>query len=507
MQLPKPVLEAQEISKRFQGVQALSQVELKIFPGEVLAIIGENGAGKSTLMKILAGVCFPDSGTVLVDGEQVVFSGPESAMAKGISLIHQELNLADNLTVAENLFLGREISSGGFLGLLNSRAMTTQAKTILQKVGLDISPATKVGSLSPGQKQLVEIARSLSLHGRVLIMDEPTSSLSQKEALRLEEVIRDLAKNGVSIVYISHRLAEVNRVADRVVALRDGKNSGGLAKSEIHHDAMVKLMVGRDLKKREKTPSQKISSTPRLQVSRLRLDIDQTEGISFSVHRGEIVGMAGLVGAGRTELAEALFGIRPCSGGRVLLDGVPFAFGDPKASINFGLLLVPEDRRNHGLILEQSIGQNLSLPNLEKLARCGLVSPARERRLAQESIDQLRIKTPGPNLPAGSLSGGNQQKVVLAKWLAANPKVLILDEPTRGVDVGSKAEIYDLMASLAEQGIAILMISSDMEEILRMSDRVLVMHEGILAGELTGDEVTEEGVMQLATGGAERVGK
>ncbi len=498
-----PLVEALDISKQFYGIKALSNVFVQIYPGEVLAIIGENGAGKSTLMKILAGVHQPDTGQVRINGTEVNLYSPSVAMNHGISLIHQELNLADNLTIADNLFLGRELLWAGPLKLLDRKAMFNLGAKYLARVGLDVDPGVLVGTLPPGQKQLVEIARSLSLNGRVLIMDEPTSSLSQKESDQLVKVIKELSSEGVSVVYISHRLGEVKRVAHRVVGLRDGRNAGTLATHEISHDSMVRMMVGRDLEKFSKPLALGQSSKVRLELQQFKFLGGTPSGVSFQLKAGEIVGMAGLVGAGRTELAETLFGIRPSQGGKSFLDGDNYTPRSPVDAIAAGLLLVPEDRRHHGLILLQSIKQNLSLPNLKNLSRFFLVDPFKESKLSSDSIKSLGIKTTNGNKLAGLLSGGNQQKIVLAKWLAVGPKVLILDEPTRGVDVGSKAEIYELIRHLAGLGVAILMISSDMEEIIRLSQRVLVLHEGHLQGELSGDDINEESVMLLATGSKE----
>ncbi len=496
-----PLLEASGLSKNFYGIKALSNVSVQLYKGEVLAIIGENGAGKSTLMKVLAGIHKPDSGQVLINGQPVNFNNSSDALNYGISLIHQELNLADNLTIADNLFLGRELLWGGPFCLLDRKAMFDQATKFLLKVGLQVSPAILVGSLPPGQKQLVEIARSLSLNGKILIMDEPTSSLSQKESDRLAEVILELSGEGVSIVYISHRLGEVRKIAHRVCALKDGKNAGILSKQEINHDAMVRMMVGRDLEKFQRPlPSSNSLSDLILDVQNLKFLGGDDTGVSFQIYKGEILGLAGLVGAGRTELAETLFGMRPCLGGKVTLNNQLFTPKSSGDAIRAGLLLVPEDRRHHGLILLQSIKHNLSLPNLQTLSKFFLIDPFLESALAFDSISRLKIKTTDASKQVGLLSGGNQQKVVLAKWMAVGPKILILDEPTRGVDVGSKAEIYELMRLLASQGVAILMISSDMEEVLRLSQRVLVLHEGHLAGELIGDDIVEESIMLLATG-------
>lgn len=496
-----PLLEVRSIRKRFPGVLALDGVSLRLNSGEVLAVVGENGAGKSTLMKILGGLYTADDGEVRLAGKPVRFTSVVEAMAAGISLIHQELNLAENLSVAANIFLGREHVAGGMW--LKDGRMAEEAAVLLRRVGLPTDLVrTQVSRLAPGQKQLVEIARALSLQARVIIMDEPTSSLTQKETDRLYQVIDGLRDSGVSVIYISHRLAEVQRCANRVTVLRDGKNAGELLKHEIHHDAIVRLMVGRDLKGfYPRTHRGHREGPPALEVRNVTYAGGQTTPVSFAIRGGEIVGMAGLVGAGRTELAEALFGLRRLTGGEVFMDGKPVRLHHPKDAVAAGLLMAPEDRRLNGLVLEKSVEFNLSLPNLDHLSTAGFVSARRERTSSRVMCDRLNVKTPSVSQTVGLLSGGNQQKVVLGKWLARSPRVLILDEPTRGVDVGARSEIYALMDKLAGEGVAIWMISSDLEEVLGMSDRVLVLHEGRLTGELKRDELNEEAVMRLATGG------
>ncbi|AWM35748.1 Ribose import ATP-binding protein RbsA [Gemmata obscuriglobus] len=498
-----PRLQVTNARKQFPGVLALGGVSLTLAPGEVLAVVGENGAGKSTLMKIVAGVYTPDAGAVQLDGRPVQFRGPADAIAAGVSLIHQELNLAENLTVVDNLFLGREVTRGGALRVLDRAAMTARAAGLLDRVGLPANRAqARVESLPPGEKQLVEIARALGTDVRVLIMDEPTSSLTQKETEQLYRVIDALKAAGVSVLYISHRLAEVRRVADRAVVLRDGQNAGELARGEITHDNLVRLMVGRDLKQfYPKTHRTGAGGAPVLSVRGVRYRNGPATPASFEVRAGEILGMAGLVGAGRTELSEAVFGVRQLTAGELLLNGEPARIGSPRDAIASGVLLVPEDRRLHGLVLAEGVGFNLSLPNLDRLGSPLGVNRRAEAELHRTWIDRLRVKTPRAAQPVGLLSGGNQQKVVYGKWLARGPRVLILDEPTRGVDVGAKAEIYALIDELAGRGVAVWMITSDMEELLGMSDRVVVMHEGRVAGELLGPRVTEEAVMRLATGG------
>ncbi len=497
------LLEAVGVRKQFPGVLALDDVSCRLDRGEVLAVVGENGAGKSTLMKVIAGVYQPDGGEVRLNGVPVRFPTPLAAMKAGVSLIHQELNLAENLSVLDNLFLGREPTVGGPLKLLDRKSCTAVGGKLLERVGLPADYLFRtVGELPPGQKQLVEIARALGLDAKLLIMDEPTSSLTQKETDRLYEVIDGLKAAGVSVMYISHRLAEIKRCCDRAVVLRDGKNVGELSKSEITHDNLVRLMVGRDLKSYFPRTHRASGGRTVLSVRDLRYAGGPGHAVSFDLKAGEVLGMAGLVGAGRTELSEAIFGIRTITGGTVTLNGGPLRVRRPSDAVKAGVLLLPEDRRRNGLVLEQSVGFNLSLPNLSRLCTAGIVRIRDEEAMHADSIRTLRVKTPTAAQTVGLLSGGNQQKVVLGKWLARGPKVLILDEPTRGVDVGAKTEIYTLIDELAGRGVAVWMITSDMEELLGVSDRVAVMHEGRLAGELPRERLNEEAVMRLATGGS-----
>jgi ribose transport system ATP-binding protein len=490
------LLEVSGVGKSFPGVRALHDVSFSVGAGEVVAVLGENGAGKSTLMKILAGVQMPDTGTIRLEGTPVQIRSVEEGLSLGIALIHQELNLATNLSIGANLFLGREPVKRG---LIDEREITRRSRKLLERVGLDLDPATLVGDLSIGRQQLVEIAKALSTNARILIMDEPTSSLSQGETERLFEVVKDLRQNGVSILYISHRLGEVVELADRVVVLRDGENAGDLARGEITHDRMVSLMVGRDLAQfyaHEPHPPGEVV----LSVSGLRTQAHPTHGIDFELRAGEIVGMAGLVGAGRTELLETLFGITPALGGTVIVEGVPRTLVNPRAAIAARMALVPEDRKQQGLILEMAVADNISLASISRDQRAGFLNFAAERRLTEEMTERMRIKTPSSRQIVRFLSGGNQQKVVLGKWLAMKPRILFLDEPTRGIDIGAKREIYALMEDLAKQGVAILFVSSELEEVIGMSDRALVMHEGRLAGELKREELGEEAIMRLATG-------
>ena len=494
MSASTPLIEVRSLSKCFPGVRALHQVSLSLGRGEVLAVIGENGAGKSTLMKILAGIQQPDSGEILVDGKAARIDSVRAAEHLGVALIHQELNLADNLDVASNIYLGREPRGSCFVD--RSRLYSNSAR-FLDQVGLDCPPRTLVSSLSLGRQQLVEIAKALSTNARVLIMDEPTSSLSQHETEQLYRVVKELRSRGVSIVYISHRLGEVKELADRVVVLRDGENAGELQRDQINHDAMVKLMVGRDLSRHARASFGHGESL--LEVRALRTPAYPAHELNLVLRPGEIVGVAGLVGAGRTELLRVLFGIDRAVGGEVRVRGRPVQLRSPRDAIQAGLALVPEDRKQQGVILEMAVSENTTLPSLRRDAGSGFRNRRRECEIAVEMTKQLNVKTPNLGQFVQYLSGGNQQKVALAKWLALEPKVLLLDEPTRGIDVGAKQEIYRLMEELAGRGVAILFVSSEMEEVLRMSDRALVICQGKITGELQRDELSEEAVMRLAT--------
>ncbi|TWT52543.1 Xylose import ATP-binding protein XylG [Rubripirellula amarantea] len=490
-------LEVRHLSKRFAGVTALDDVSLAFRGGEVHAVIGENGAGKSTLMKIMAGVQPPDQGEILYDGKPVELGSVQDALSTGVALIHQELNLADNLDVGANIFLGREPRK---FGLIDFAEITKRSREFLNMVGLDVDPATKVGDLTIGLQQLVEIAKALSTRARVLIMDEPTSSLSQHETDALFEVVEKLRRDNVTVIYISHRLNEVSRLADRVSFLRDGRFVGSLDKHEINHDAMVQGMVGRDISQFYARRDHEVGDTV-LEVRGLRTTRSPEHEVNFDVRAGEMVGVAGLVGAGRSEMLAAIFGVEPAISGSIRIAGKDLVLGSCRAAINAGLAMVPEDRKQQGLILAWGTRQNVSLPGLEANKRAGIgINLSQERETSRRMTAEMRIKASDDFQPVEDMSGGNQQKVVIGKWLAMQPKVLLLDEPTRGVDIGAKQEIYRLMEELAEKGVAILFVSSELEEVLSMSDRVLVMHEGQLSGELSRDEASEESVMRLATG-------
>ena len=489
------MLELRGISKRFGGVVALNQVDLTLAQGEVLAVIGENGAGKSTLMKVIGGVHRPDAGSVALDGHPITLHDPAQALRLGIRVIYQELSAIDNLDVASNLFLGFEKRRGPFL---DDRAMQVRAGEILKRIGFDIPPTTPIASLSVAQRQLVEIARALTLDVRALILDEPTSSLTPEEAKNLFRLMRDLKAEGVGIIYISHRLDEVIEVADRVTVLRDGQNAGELAKNEITEPIMVRMMVGRDLEPVVHHP--KPLGPARLELIDVQTRRFPQHTVSLTVRGGEILGMAGLVGSGRTELAQAICGIDRYRG-EVQVDGATVRVRRPADAIHHGLFLVPEDRKEHGLTLDSSVGNNISLPSLSRFAQWGLVKGRPEAAYADSGIQQLAIKCASRDTLAKQLSGGNQQKIVLSRWFQKNPQVLVVDEPTRGVDVGSKAEIYEQIRRLADTGVAVWVISSDMEELLKLCDRIVVMREGQIAGEVSAAEATEEKIMQLAVAG------
>jgi ribose transport system ATP-binding protein len=489
-------LEAKNLHKYFSGVHALNNVSAAFYPGEVVAVMGENGAGKSTLMKALAGVHVPTEGEIRCEGVPIKIPDVRKATDLGIAFIHQELNLADNLTVADNVFLGREPRRYGFL---NQGEMRRRTAVLLKELGVPFTPDTAVAELSIGHQQMVEIAKALSQNAKMLIMDEPTSSLSQRETERLFELVRQLRERGLCIVFISHRMVEVMELADRVIVLRDGQNSGDIAtKAEITREKIVNLMVGRDLQLPDKTQSP--AGELMLEVKDLVTTRFPKEQLSFSLRAGEVVGVAGLVGAGRTELARALFGIDPTLGGTILMNGVAAQIRNPKDAMRAGLALVPEDRKQQGIFLEMSIRDNAVAASLDRFQAAGFMLDGKIDGSANTLCKRLKVRTTDIQKPVGQLSGGNQQKVAIAKWLPLKPKVFILDEPTRGVDVGAKSEIYQVIESMAREGAAVLIISSELEELLRTADRVLVMHEGSLTADLSRSELSEERIMKYATG-------
>ena len=488
-----PVLEVERASKAFAGVQALQDVSFTARGGETVCLIGENGAGKSTLMKVLAGVHRMDSGALRIDGQARRFASPREALDAGVALIHQELSLCDNLTVAGALFLGRELRRGPFL---RRRAMDERARIAMRRVGLDVEPSRLVASLPIGQQQLVEIARALERDARVLIFDEPTSSLTDAETQRLFVVVRELKARGAAIVWITHRMAEVLAVADRVVALRDGRNAGEIAGSEATHARMVAMMVGREVEARSR--QDRATGDVALSVNGLRTTAWPGAAVDLEIRAGEIVGIAGLLGSGRTELLRAMFGADRRVGGSVACGGVVLHGHGIAAAVAAGIALVPEDRKRQGLVLSMTVRENLSLPTLRR--RGAFVDRAYESGLSARSIDELGIATPNGEQSTHALSGGNQQKVAIGKWLAASPRALLLDEPTRGVDVGARKEIYARIEALAAKGLAVLFVSSELPEVIALADRCLVMHEGCIAGELRGAQMTEDAILRLATG-------
>ena len=495
----EPFLTLSGIRKSYPGVVALQGFSMSIAPGEVIGLVGENGAGKSTLMKILGGVVSPDSGTITIDGVEETSLTVSASFRAGIAFVHQELNLFDNLDVAANIFIGREPRRGGFLQLVDTERQRQMALPYLQRLGANFGPSTPLSSLSLAQRQMVEIAKALSTNARLVILDEPTSSLPVSETDKLLEVIAALKAEGISVIFISHRLHEIEQAADRVVVLRDGKLVGTLDKAEITHDRMVKLMIGRDIKVQTGTAARPPGETA-LKVVGVRTATYPGKSVHLSLRNGEIVGMAGLVGAGRTELARAIFGIDPIYGGHFELNGQAFAPQSSSVAVERGVFLVPEDRKGAGLLLDLPISENIALPDLSAHTSNLIVSRASETKVAETQQRNLGIKAPKITTRAANLSGGNQQKVVLGKWLAMKPKVMIFDEPTRGIDVGAKAEIYKLMRALADEGVAIMMISSDMEEVIGVSDRIAVMHEGRISGELERAQFSEENILLLAIG-------
>ncbi len=491
-----PLLQMRGIVKSFPGVQALRGVDLDLFPGEVLALLGENGAGKSTLMKVLGGAFRPDAGTLRLDGRPVAFRSPQEARAAGIAVIHQEFNLVPGLTAVENIFLGHGPARAGFVRKAEERR---RAAGLFRRLGAAIDLDSPCSRLPTATQQLVEIARALAAEARVVVMDEPTAALSEAEAGRLFEIVRDLKTRGIAVVYISHRLDEIFALADRVVVLRDGRQVGSRPRTGLGRKELIQLMVGRDLA--DEYPRRRPAFGPvRLAVSGLSRG-RAVRDVSFTVRGGEILALAGLVGAGRTETLRLVFGADRRDAGEILLDGRPLQIRSPRDAIAAGIGLLTEDRKLQGLVLGRSVRENFALPNLGRLSRLGFIDGRREREAFGRHVAALRIKVPHQDELARNLSGGNQQKVVLAKWLERDCEVLFFDEPTRGIDVGARHEIYLLMNDLAARGKAIVMVSSDLPEVLGMADRILVMHDGRITGALDnrgGGGATQEDVMRLA---------
>jgi ABC-type sugar transport system ATPase subunit len=495
------LLRMEGISKSFPGVRALHDVHLDLRAGEVLALVGENGAGKSTLMKILAGAHDKDAGRILLSGKPTEIANPHHAQQLGIAIIYQEFNLTRNQTVAANIFMAREPRAqglGGWLGFVDRRRMEEEAGRVLERIRARIPPDSKVRDLSVAQQQMVEIAKAIAVQAKILIMDEPTAALGESETEVLFETVRGLKGQGIAIIFITHRLEEMFRIADRVVVLRDGLRVGELPMAEATPERVVQMMVGRDLQEIFHKETVTIGE-PVLEVRGLSRR-GAVKDVSFTLHRGEILGFAGLVGAGRTETARLLFGADVRDSGEILLEGKPLAVSSPVEAVKAGLGLVPEDRGLQGLVLKMPVRENIVLATLPRHSAGGWMNRLAVQRTAQSFIERLSIKTPHLRQKAMLLSGGNQQKVVLAKWLASQPKVLIMDEPTRGIDVGAKAEVHSLMSNLAKAGIGIIMISSELPEIMAMSDRIVVMHEGRVASILERRQATQELIMAYASG-------
>lgn len=501
----EPILRVKGVSKAFPGVQALTDVDFEAYPGEVVALLGENGAGKSTLMKILAGAYIKDSGQIFLGGTEIELTSPHQAQTLGISIIYQEFNLVPTQTVAANIFTGREPLQEGVgrvMKMVDRRRMEQEAQKLLEIVGAHATPTELIRNLPVAERQLVEIAKALSFDSRVIIMDEPTSALGKEETEKLFEIIQNLKAQGRSVIFITHRLNEVFRIADRIVVLRDGRLVGSAPVSGVDIDKVIGMMVGRSLSQMYQKETADIGEVV-MEVKGLTRG-KVVKDVTFELRRGEILGFAGLVGAGRTETARLLFGADLKEAGEIWIDGHKVEITSPEAAIRAGISLVPEDRGNQGLVLLLSVYKNEVLPTMSAYTRAGLLDGARLEALAQDYVQRLNIRTPSLEQKVMYLSGGNQQKVVLAKWLMSNPRVLILDEPTRGIDVGAKSEIYALMSQLARNGIGIIMISSELPEILAMSDRVLVMCEGRVTGildrdELQNQEAAQETIMSYAT--------
>lgn len=492
----QPVLRLKNIVKTFPGVRALDGVSFTVLPGEVHALMGENGAGKSTLMKVLGGIYQPDEGQIIVGETSVVMSSPLEAKAKGIVFIHQELSLAEELSVAENIYLG-ELPRKRF-GLVDWEKLYAQTNAILSKLRVGFDAKTRVGDLSIANQQMVEIARALTVDAKAVIFDEPTASLTDAEKVVLFDVISDLQAHGVGIIYISHRMEEIFKITDRISVLRDGSYRGTLNTADTNEEAVTQLMIGRklDLSRNERTH----------ELGEVALEVRDLscgtlfENVSFQVRRGEVVGFYGLVGAGRTEIAETLFGLRDPSSGAIFLDGQEVRIHSPADAIARGISLVPEDRKGQGLVLGMNCRDNMTLPQIDDLTAGPFVAEGSEVAIFDQYRDRLDIRTPGWKQLVGNLSGGNQQKIVIGKWLSMHPNVLIVDEPTRGIDVGSKSEIHNLIRDLAAQGYAVIVISSEMPEVLHVSDRIVAMYSGRIMRTFTAEEVTEDNLIQSISG-------
>lgn len=491
--MAEKLLELKHISKRFSGVSALEDVSIDIYEGEVLTLVGENGAGKSTLIKMITGAYEPTSGEIWFEGKKIENNSPAKSKALGIGVIYQELNMMPSLTVAENIFFGKELKKGI---VLKTREMVEKSREIIRELGADIDPAKKVSQLSIAEQQIIEIVKAVSEDIKLLIMDEPSAPLTDSEVEKMFDIVERLRKRNVAILYISHKLEEVFRISERTVILRDGKHVITVPTSEIDRSALIKYMVGRELGQEYPARTTPIGETI---LAASHFTNARIKDCSLELRKGEILGLAGLVGAGRTELARAIFGADPLQSGELTLHGRPVHIKSPQDAIAHGIALITEDRKNQGLLLNQGIDYNITYADLKHMGRFGVPDRKKERQVTTKYIDAMNIKVHSPSQMVKTLSGGNQQKVVLGKWLATNSEILIFDEPTRGIDVGAKSEIYQLMRRLIEEGKSIIMISSEMPELIGMSDRILVMHDGRITGELGNAEVTQEKIMEFAT--------
>lgn len=490
-------IEMKGINKAFGGNPVLQNAGFVLADGEIHALMGENGAGKSTLMKILTGVYTRDAGTVTVNGKEVVYNNAQEAEKEGIVFIHQELNVLFDLTVEEKMFLGKEIHNR--FGVCNKKAMQKEVRRILDVLGVNIKPEAKMDTLSVGQQQMIEIAKALMVDAKVIIMDEPTAALSQSETVTLFKVVRSLKQKGVSIVYISHRMEEIFELCDRITILRDGEYVGTKNIPETNMDEIVKMMIGREIGERYPERNTKLGDVV-FEVKNLNCP-GTFKNVNFNVRAGEVLGVAGLMGAGRTEIMQSIFGNMPHVTGQIFMNGQEIQNKNPWDAMDNGIGFITEDRKIEGLMLEKSIMENISIANLGRISQKGVLNKKREQEMTQQGIEDLHIKCTGAQHACGNLSGGNQQKVVFAKWIFTEPKLLILDEPTRGVDIGAKKEIYSIINKLADKGVAIIMVSSELPEILGMSDRIMVVHEGKIGGFIDKNEANQENIMILATGG------
>ena len=490
------ILKMQGIQKYFSGVHALKGVDFELKSGEVHALMGENGAGKSTLIKVLCGIHKKDGGSIEYFDKDVNFASIVESQAAGISVIHQELNMMNDLTVAQNMFIGREFMNASFI---NDKKMEEEAQRLFDKMGVKIDSSTKLGNLTVGKQQMVEIAKAVSRDCKLLVLDEPTAALTQPEVEELFKIMRDLQSKGIGMIYISHRMDEINRISDRVTVMRDGEYVGTVNTAEVTKDDIVKMMVGRVIMGEQKNCSTCSPDAPVvLEVKHLNAG-KEVKDVSFTLRKGEILGLAGLMGAGRTEVARALYGADPRQTGEILLNGKKVKIKTPEQAVKHGICYLSEDRKRYGLMLDKSVSENTTISSVDDFITAGLISDAKMRTVSAEFNQKLRTKTPSMEQLLKNLSGGNQQKVIIARWLMKDADIFIFDEPTRGIDVGAKSEIYRLMEDLVAQGKSIIMISSELPEVLRMSDRIMVMCEGRKTGELDISEATQENIMQLAT--------